>query len=186
MKKLFAVMLCILLVVSLCSCGSSKTLPSTYTARRDGTEYVVDRESKTISDGTHTYLYSLDGDSDGYSIKITYPDGSSYWWSTRKSGYVSTGYGGWSNDYDEDRYAKGDVLCDILEVSVPEKKEPKNVLLILFLLAVGIFNTVSPHSAWYLEYGWRYKNAEPSEMALGMARFGGIVALVVAVGMIFV
>ena len=57
---------------------------------------------------------------------------------------------------------------------------------ILILLAVGIFNTVSPYTAWYLECGWRYENAEPSEMALGMARFGGIVALVVAVGMMFV
>ena len=185
MKKSFAVILCVILLMSLCACGTSKTLPSAYTAQRDGKEYVVDQVSKKISDGTHTYTYSLDGDSGGYSIKITYPDGSTYWWDKQENDTIGYGYGGWSDDYDENRYVSGDTLCDILEVAVPEKKEPKNVLLILILLAVGIFNTVSPYNAWYLEYGWRYKDAEPSELALGMARFGGIVAIVVAVCMIF-
>lgn len=185
MKKFFAAILCVLLGLSLFACASSQ--PSVYRAQRDGKEYVVDTVSKKISDGTHTYRYSLDGDSGGYSIKITYPDGSTYSWDRRASGGGAFyGYGGGSKDYDENRYVSGDTLCDILEAAVPEKKEPGNVLLILLLLAVGIFNTVSPYNAWYLAYGWRYKDAEPSDLALGEARFGGIVALVVAVIMIFV
>lgn len=183
MKKLFAAILCVLLGLSLFACASSQ--PSVYRAQRDGKEYVVDTVSKKISDGTHTYHYSLDGDSSGYSIEITYPDGSTYWWRTQSSGF-GVGYGGWSDDYDENRYVSGDTLCDILEVAVPEKKEPKNVLLILLLSAIGIFNAVSPHTAWYLENGWRFKNAEPSDLALGMTRLAGVIFIAVAIIMIFV
>ena len=184
MKKISMLLLCMLLV-TLCACGSFEE--TTYSARRDGVSYLVDRENQTISDGTHTYRYVLTGDSDGYSVRITYPNGSSYWWETRKSGGgIMTGYGGWSDDYDEERYAKGDVLCDILEASVPEKTEPKNILIVLLLLAAGIFNAAAPHTAWYLEYGWRYKDAEPSDLALAATRFGGVAAIAVAVIMIFV
>ena len=184
MKKLFAAILCVLLGLSLFACASSQ--PSAYRVQRNGKEYVVDRVSKKISDGTHTYRYSLDGDSGGYSIEITYPDGSTYWWRTQSSGSIVTGHGGWSNDYDENRYVSGETLCDILEAAVPKKAESKNILLILGLLAVGIFNTASPHTAWYLEYGWRYKDAEPSDLALSTTRFGGIAAIAVAVIMMFV
>ena len=65
-------------------------------------------------------------------------------------------------------------------------KEPKNVLVIILLLLIGIFNAVSPETAWYLSDGWKYKNAEPSEEALGVTRLGGIVALVLGVMMILV
>lgn len=184
MKKLFAAILCVLLGLSLFACASSQ--PSVYRAQRDDKEYVVDTVSKKISDGTHTYHYSLDGDSSGYSIKITYPDGSTYWWDRTKNSTGGFGHGGWSDDYDENRYVSGDTLCDILEVAVPEKKEPKNVFLILLLLAVGIFNTVSPYNAWYLAYGWRFKNAEPSDLALGITRLAGVIFIAVAIIMIFV
>ena len=183
MKKFFAAILCVLLGLSLFACASSQ--PSVYRAQRDGKEYVVDTVSKKISDGTHTYRYSLDGDSGGYSIEITYPDGSTYWWRTQSSGF-GVGYGGWSDDYDENRYVNGDILCDILEDEVPEERDPKPILLIVVLLAIGIFNAVSPHTAWYLENGWRFKNAEPSDLALGMTRLAGIVFIAVAIIMIFV
>lgn len=185
MKKIFIAILCMLLVMSLCACDSYE--PSAYKIHRNGTDYVVDRVSQKISDGTHTYRYSISGDSDSYSIGITYPDGSTYSWSVRSSGSgASYGYGGWSSDYDASRYVSGETLCDILEAEVPEKKEQKNILLILGLLALGIFNTVSPHTAWYLEYGWRYKDAEPSDLALSCNRFGGVAAIAVAVIMMFV
>lgn len=49
------------------------------------------------------------------------------------------------------------------------------------IVAVGIFNLVSPYSAWYLEYGWRYKNAEPSDLALQVCRVSGGVAILAAI-----
>ncbi len=49
------------------------------------------------------------------------------------------------------------------------------------LIVMGIFQLVSPKTAWYLSYGWRYKNAEPSDVALVMERMGGVVAIIVGI-----
>lgn len=49
------------------------------------------------------------------------------------------------------------------------------------LIVMGIFQLVSPQTAWYLSYGWRYKNAEPSDIALVMERMGGVVAIIVGI-----
>lgn len=182
MKKLLIPILGILLMFSLCSCSFSDSgTSSTYTVNKYGTDYVVDPDNGTIYDGSHTYKYVLYESSRGYTINITYPDGSTYWWNAEKSSNVTTGYGGWSDDYDFSRYADGQTLCDILEEKMPCEKGSENILLTFLLFAVGIFNTLWPHAAWYLEYGWRFKNAEPSDLVLGLNRFGGIIAIVVAI-----
>lgn len=187
MKKLLIAILSVLLVVSLCSCSASKDKAgATYTVNKGGTAFVVDPGNGTIFDGTHTYQYEISGSSSDYSINITYPDGSTYWWRTHNSGGGTVGSGGWSDDYDETRYVDGWTLCDVLEENAPKEKDPKNVLVILVLFVIGIFNTVSPRTAWYLEYGWRYKNAEPSDLALGLNRLGGIVAMIAAVIIILI
>ncbi|MBE5971334.1 MAG: hypothetical protein E7246_02285 [Lachnoclostridium sp.] len=67
---------------------------------------------------------------------------------------------------------------------MPRESEPKNILLIIILLIVGIFNAAAPQAAWYLSDGWRFKDAEPSEAALDWGRFIGIVLIVIAVFMI--
>lgn len=182
MKRFLVAILGILLIVSLCSCSSTDTgTSSIYTVNKYETEYIVDPNNGTISDGSHTYKYVLSESSRGYTINITYPDGSTYWWNAEKSSNVTTGYGGWSDDYDSSRYADGQTLCDILEEKMPGEKGSENILLTSLLFAVGIFNTFWPHAAWYLEYGWRFKNAEPSDLVLGLNRFGGIIAIVVAI-----
>lgn len=187
MKRLVIAILSVLFMLSLCSCSSSGAgASSAYTVDKYGTSYVVDPEKGTISDGTYIFQYTITGRSNGYEINITYPDGSTYWWSARTSGSVMTGSGGWSDDYDESRYVDGRTLCDVLEEDIPKEKDSKNVLLIFLLFIVGIFNTAAPRAAWYLEYGWRYKNAEPSDLAIGLNRFGGVAALIAAVVMILI
>ena len=91
-----------------------------------------------------------------------------------------SGFGGWSDDYDETSYIEGSVLQKAVISKIPEPQEPKNVLLIVVLIAVGIFNLFFPQTSWYLGYGWRYRNAEPSEAALALNRIGGGVAVAVA------
>ena len=186
MKRFLVAILGILLIVSLCSCSSTDTgTSSIYTVNKYETEYIVDPNNGTISDGTYTYQYEISESSRGYTINITYPDGSTYWWSAQRSGNVTTGSGGWSDDYVENRYADGRTLCDILEENKPREKGSENVLFVLLLIVIGIFNTVWPRAAWYLEYGWRYKNAEPSNLALGLNRFGGITVIIIAIIMVF-
>lgn len=47
----------------------------------------------------------------------------------------------------------------------------------LFIIS-GLFAAISPYSAWYLSYGWRFKDAEPSELALSTERIVGIVLVI--------
>lgn len=51
----------------------------------------------------------------------------------------------------------------------------------IILAAAGVFYIVSPYKAWYLEYGWRYNNAEPSDLALGFNQVVGVIAVIAAV-----
>ena len=185
-KRSVLVILGALLIFSLCSCSSSEAgRGSAYTVNGHGRDYIIDPDNGTIFDGTYTYQYDLYIGSSDYSIEITYPDGSTYWWRARTSGGVTTGGGGWSDDYDANRYVDGRILCDVLEEKVPRTTGDITVFLIFILLAGGIFNIIWPRVAWYLGYGWRLKDAEPSNLALTMNRIGGVFAIIAAIIMCF-
>lgn len=47
----------------------------------------------------------------------------------------------------------------------------------LFIIS-GLIAAISPYSAWYLSYGWRFKDAEPSDLALGAERIIGILLVI--------
>ncbi len=51
----------------------------------------------------------------------------------------------------------------------------------ILLMIIGLFNLISPQTGWYLSYGWRFKDAEPSDAALVMARIGGGIAILIGV-----
>ena len=53
-------------------------------------------------------------------------------------------------------------------------------------LAVGLLCIISPYTAWYLRDGWRYRDAEPSDFALGVIRGCGVVCVIFAAAIFFV
>ena len=179
MKKILALGVSLLLLLALTGCVGGE-VSNTYTVEKYGTVYTVDQEAATIYDGQYTYHFTVNPYGDGYQAEITYPNGATYYW-TRSGGF---GHGGWSDDYDDATYADGSDLIDVIEEGRPGKSDPKPVGFILLLIAVGIFNVAAPKTAWFLEYGWRYKNAEPSDLALAANRIGGGIALAVAVLML--
>lgn len=188
MKKALVFLLAALLSISACDCASSGR-SSAYTVARNGTEYTVDWENGTISDGDNAYQFTFSGSSSGYNIRITYPDGSTYSWNMQRSGGTGFGSGGGSADYDANRYVGGDVLCDILESGAPAPSKeftPGKVLVVIILLGIGLFNILSPQTAWYLSEGWKFRDAEPSDLALGLARAGGAACCLIGVILIFV
>ncbi|MBQ4110088.1 MAG: hypothetical protein IJC74_04320 [Clostridia bacterium] len=175
MKKFCVGIICLMLI-SVLMC-----LASTYTVTRNGIEYTVDTDSMTISDGTNTYQYIISGE--GSEINITYPDGSTYWWKVSPGG----GWGGWSDDYDPEKYVDGDVLISVLEEKTAKQpSSDKNFLLIFILIIIGLWNVISPYSSWYLSRGWHYKDAEPSEASLAFTRIGGVIVIIIAVIILFV
>ena len=149
------------LLLLLCACGSEEPPSSVYEVERGGRTYTVDQDNQTI----------------------TYPDGSTYWWETSEMG----GAGGWSDDYAPAAYVDGEVLLEVLGTgrAAPEK-DGASPLLGLLIIGLGIWGVAAPRSVWYLSYGWRYKDAEPSDMALVAERLGGGVAIVVGVILLFV
>ena len=181
MKRLILCLLCLLMVLSLCACSDSNA-NTTYTVEKYGKTFEVNTQEGTIFDGKNTYAFTFSGDSSSYRINITYPNGATYFYGFNGN----FGSGGWSDNYDEDLYVGGDTLCDVIAEKAPSPSNPTKVLAIFLLIGIGAFNVASPSTAWYLEYGWRYKNAEPSDMALGLNRFAGIIAIIAGIIMIFV
>ena len=57
----------------------------------------------------------------------------------------------------------------------------KSYLIVLLLFIVGIWNTFFPYYSWYLSYGWRYKNVEPSDIAINFTRISGVIMIVISV-----
>ena len=55
----------------------------------------------------------------------------------------------------------------------------------ILIAAFGLWGAISPQSVWYLNHGWRFKDAEPSDAALTITRMGGVLALLLAVGILF-
>ncbi len=179
-KKRSFVQILLMIMICMFICACSREEPGPKTVVYNGTIYTIDDEAMTISDGKNTYRYEGNGTSSSYSYRIIYPNAAEYYWTW--SGNI--GHGGWSDNYDESLYVDGRTLMNVLETEMPEESEPKNVLMIIILIGVGVFNVAAPQTAWYLSDGWRYKNAEPSETALELTRFGGIIAIVIAVFMI--
>ena len=173
MRKIRCLLVGILLI-SLCACSSAET---TYTIEKNGKSYVVETENGTIYDGNYTYEYTFSGNSSSCRIHIDYPNGASYQYQ------MSDGIGKMNatGDYDSEKYADGDILCEVLLEKVPQKLDFGNVLIEILLAAAGLFFCVFPRAAWYLECGWRFRKADPSDLALGINRTVGIVLIVTAI-----
>ena len=191
---ILAVLAALVLSLSACAEKQTKNALEPYSTGWDGRVYTVtpiDNDKGTISDGKNTYSYRYDASGSGYSVTFAYPDGETY--RCMQNGSTSSGAvfssGSTSPDFDFDKYPDGMTLKRVLEQSPSakrEKKSTKNVGLILVLLFVGGINTAFPQVAWYLETGWKIKDAEPSDAALIWNRVGGVVALIIAVIMMIV
>ncbi|MGN0978156.1 MAG: DUF6199 family natural product biosynthesis protein [Faecousia sp.] len=167
MKQLYV----LLLIVSVLLCGCSGKLSSgERTVIREGTEYIIDTEKGTITEGGDVYWFSVERN----RVTITYPDGGTYAW--EKDGGV--GYGSVSADYDGSRYVSGSVLAEVL-AEVPLRDTGTDIGMViggLACLVIGLWSALFPQTVQYLRHGWRYRDAEPSDMALTVTRLGGILA----------
>ena len=132
-------------------------------------------------EGVSTYEVSVHG-AGIYDLKITYPNGAT--WDCEED--LAGGTIGWSDSYDiiGATYPTGDTLQQVLDearvlssVADVGWRSEKSVLLFLVLLILGLFSLFYPYGVWYLERGWYYKDAEPSEAALIFNRVVGILLL---------
>ncbi len=182
MKRAFSVLLTLtVLCALLCACGA-KRRGDIYSVTKYDSVFTVNVPNNTISDYKDTYYFDLQPRGTGYRLEIAYPNGALWWWESSGQG----GYGGWSEEYDDTRYVPGDMLRDVLEEgpqqSVPGKS--RNYPLAILLLILGAINAAAPRAVWFLSHGWRYKDAEPSDLALFVNRGIGVIALAAGVLML--
>lgn len=170
--------LLLLLLLTACVSGSVQVRD----IEIDGVVYTVDQEKGTITYGDVTIRFSSSVD----KIRFTYPDGSTYWWAQENG----MGYGGWDNGYDAERYVPGDILVDIVNRAWSDRgggdHSGGGILAGLLLILFGALGAAVPRAVWYLDCGWRYKDAEPSDLALLVHRFGGVVMVVLGLILLLV
>lgn len=188
MKRTIAMLALVFAAILLFAGCKKEPAPTVYTIDVYGATYIVDTENCTISDGTYTYGYEY-ADS-GNSVDFTYPNGEVYGASitVASNGIGGMSAGAISADYD---YSSGyaDPLTLYRALTSPretEKASDTNPLVALLLCGVGIFNLAAPKASWYLSYGWRFKDAEPSDAAITLSRIGGGIAVVIGVIMLIV
>ena len=190
MKRTISVFALLLAAAMLLAGCKKEPLPAVYTVYSYGAPYTIDTQSRTISDGTYTYGYEYAAS--GSSVSFTYPDGNVYSagiQSANSSGAGGLSAGSVSADYD---YSSGYTDPLSLCYALASPRETKRAVssgsnhpfVALLLCGVGIFNLAAPKASWYLSYGWRFKDAEPSDAAITLSRIGGAIAVVIGVIML--
>lgn len=190
MKRTIAMLALVFAAMLLFAGCKKEPLPKVYTVYSYGAPYTIDTEGRTISDGTYTYGYEYAAS--GSSVSFTYPDGNVYSagiQSANSSGAGGLSAGSVSADYD---YSSGytDPLSLCYALTSPRETEraassgSNHPFVALLLCGVGIFNLAAPKASWYLSYGWRFKDAEPSDAAITLSRIGGGIAVVIGVIML--
>lgn len=176
------IVLFLLAALLLVGCGSKETQQpqEPYTQSINGVDYYVDPDAKTITAGGHTFHYAYIEN----GVRVTYPNGE-----VVTESYNSNGMGGisWS-DMELSKYG---VDCYDLLDAVPRqvKEEEKGemaplIFIGIAVIALGTWEAACPYTHWNWMYGWRYKDAEPSDEALGRIAAAGIIEIIG--GVIFV
>ncbi len=136
MKKLLLILALIFtMLLGSCSVHNKDSYDVTFQNRT----FTVNTINKTISYEGQAYRYALDGS----TVTITYPDSSEYWWTQQEN----SGYGGWSATYDEKKYIPGPDLISVLTSEIPAGKGQKNYFLIVLMIALGLWNLISPYTS---------------------------------------
>lgn len=178
MKRFYVWIVVLLSVFALCAC-QEKENRGIYRVTHEGKDYTVNQEQGTITCDGVVYQFEVsNGGGKSVRLDILYPDGSKYFWI--ESDY--NGYGGYSDDYHPAGmgYIAGDILWDVLGLG-PDAKSASgpSPLLALLLIAVGAFHAFAPQTAWMLGHGWRFRDAEPSDLALDLNRIlGGVLIFI--------
>jgi len=176
-KQAILLMVIILLLSLLSGCSSQQN-----TMTIDGKSVTLNLESREIQADEQVYHYVTDE----AQIEIEYPNGMVFrrvyeaegtvddWIKTTET--VDTTY------LDKMGYFEPNVLINqVIRFSPDSDSNQKDSpsALGVFLVTLGILNVLFPKWFWNIQYGWRYKNTEPTDTAINIQRLGGIIAIIV-------
>ena len=187
MKRTVALLLLVVMVITLSACSTSPRGTALQAVEHNGNNVMLtfDYDEKTITasnkwndtgEANAVYRYEYDGG----NITITYPNGATWIESPTSTGAAIS----WDDNYDPQRYIEGDVLARYLEEAHRPRSREGIVgigFACLIMATVGVVMFAVPEELIEMKYGWRFKNAEPTEFAVWEVRIGGIIVVVVAV-----
>ncbi len=191
-RRIVAMLAFAAIALLLCGCTREQVVEEDYTVEIEGKTAVISKQNGTVTvgDDVYQYAYSADG-----VLLIVYPNGYGYSRKAVNSGgviaYASsfTDAEGVPSDKTEEEfgYIGGFALSSALDNMVSSPSGGEGGPAVAFLLAIGgLWLLISPRSAWMLGYGWRFKGAEPSDMALAVYRIIGGGLIVAAIVMFLV
>lgn len=174
MKKITVIILYLVLVLSLVGC-SREQIPehNIKTFSKNGAVYTIDTEKCIIQDNQNTYSYVFGAS----GTTIIYADGQSFSWKESNGMEISST----SLNFDYSTHVDPLILLEVIKDAyhTNNKINIEDAGIGIILLMIGITDAAWPEKIWLLNWGWRYKNAEPSELAIGIYRVGGIIAVVI-------
>lgn len=183
MKRMGLLVLAALMCVFITGCGKRSGLISADVSGL-GQDVTIDRAEQTITAGEDVYRYSASDT----QVSITYPNGYVYSETSYGDGTASASWRTPVNapgilGAQDIGYLDEDKLVALIRG--PSYGFGGGVLPGLLLMGIGILNLAAPKFGWTLSYGWRYKNAEPSDAALILRRVTGALTLVIGIVVLF-
>lgn len=140
------------------------------------TTALAETENVTLFSGEQVQIEQV-----GFRTTITLPSGVSV---TRTEQGNSTSWSAAPTVSNAD-IEKAQRAYDLWASNRPRTEERTGpVLFALFAIAVGLFNLLAPQMAWYLAGGWKFRDAEPSDLAISLHRVGGGIGVVIGVGLL--
>ena len=200
MKRIFALILVAVMLLTLSACSTGPRGTETQAVLKDDElvflffDYdkkiiTASREMFTITyegeevlnggdtsaGGENVYRYEYNND----AITIFYPNGAIWSQTPTSTGAAIS----WDDTYDPQQYIEGDVMAQYLTnaYNAPREGVGGVGLFCLIIAAIGVAMLAAPEELIEMKYGWRFKNAEPTEFAVWEVRIGGIVVIVAAV-----
>ncbi len=154
----------------------------------DGKEVTINQSENIITYDNEIYTYEKNKS----YIQITYPNKMVYREEYSSSG-ISTST--WSADpnlstgiidittygYLSERMIIDTILKYSSEID-PNARfslSGRSPILGFIITILGAIVIIFPKGSWYLNYGWRYKNSEPSKVAINVQRVSGAIAVIV-------
>ena len=176
MKKVITI-LSLSFLFFLTACSGAPT--GMYEVSMDNRLFVVDFDENVISYGGQNFRF----ETDGRGIMITFPDGTSVW-EREEDGVIISG-----GTLDMLQSPIGWDLIAVLNQARQNSTRTssgESIWTGLITIPFGLFLAASPQSAWQLTHGWRFKNAEPSNLVLIYNRIIGVILLLIGLLLLFI
>lgn len=178
--RLFA----LILVLAALLTGCQKKAPDNYIVIHNGRTLSVNTIARTVTDGDDVYSYSVQEGTTSTVMEITYPNGKTMTVSQNKASGMGNSSGELTVE-EAERYLSEWTIFDAVQEATTEryKFHLGYFLLGILIAGAGVFLILDPETAIYWRHMWWFKDAEPTDFAIGMTRFSGVISAICGVVM---